>query len=1208
MHRARSGRRAWPSWHRLLAVGLAAGATLCAPMASAETVPAIELEIHGTSRPPEDEGVRYVARFLRRPIESSAWGYRPMVAGDEAGFHLPTDWEQPVELLWSFAPAGGEGEWISSGERPTVTYRFPQDGPHTIRLRMVDRHGDTVATASKEVAVANSGPGIRYLKAVKVDDSDGTVELSAHVLDTPRDTLEYHWSFGDGEEASGAGLWRVRHRYLLEGTYPVTLTVTDGGDEPRTKSLQVPVYGSGELPAGASGGAIDTTTAIVSGLEAELSGGVSARLKGEIRSVAGLHLGPINERVCRFLFTAWDPEHLAHIWFIIDLDGLPGERGGTYQVSKPSVTLNLEPGAAQYLRPQQLQNPMSQMSQMLAPITEALPDRERAQFERDSGLSPSADAGYDDRPPAASSPFGLDEHQGFKTAAGQLTLEFVPYDRALGSFSVTLRNTKSRPPPGLDSLKLSGTFALDLEKARGGGLLLYDRCGSGGLGIEKLNPSPGEKHVGLANGFIDVLFDRPVDPETIDEVSFQIGYPAAGSGEFVSAAGRYFKSERHAVFAPDEPLLDGVRYTARLRTGPDGVLSRSRGELPDEDGTGWHSWQFETALDFELGTGGNLACHLFQTIREPRLIPDKPAVARVYANWRGHDEVDPSAHVRSFDGRVVLWENRQDGSGPQVRHTFVRPDLWDVYGIDPAKAAHTANLFGWTPRTGAALPLPLTVQVQRESGGTWVSHLYRTSCPAELSDRSPALSFEYFMVPVGAWSEGNRYAEFLPIAADVASAAATYAWQSFPFAKVEQRFGGVIWPRWNATEIPWCVATLEECLAVCDEACVASIYVHQAAEYSSADIVVLFGPLESFQGGAALYEVDQAGFGFGIVGMGLDAAAAHRDRLVHGLVHELGHALWLEHLPAVNETTRARLVEVREAGWNGGEPFWFKGIEAFRMARDGTMGWNKSSAEGNEQSSWLVPLMFPATMYQDDAMIARQQYLKLQDLMAAPGSRWALLPPPAGPRLAALAPASLTTEAEGSGPAARAVGLAGVLTQDGRVAVLGPLVDDGGRGWQPQRADLELVLLDADGRELGRGPGFLEPRRGASPGRPFRAFARGGADAVRLELRREGKLLASRNRSAQPPAATLTVRGRRGDAAGVTASWSVADSDGEPLAVSLLYSPDGLGQWRVLGAGLEPLGELGLDAARLRTGERPTLRLVVSDGFRRVVQVARIDP
>lgn len=1210
MKPARVGLRLEPLEGLLVAIGLAlaAGAALLARPALAAVPPAIEVEIQGQSRPYESDAHVYVARFLRRPVESSAWGYRPNVAGEESGFALPTDWEQPVELLWSFTPSGGGDEWISSGERPAVTYRFPQEGAYTIRLRLVDRHGDTVATASKEVTVANSAPGIRYLKAVPVDDGDGTIELSAYVLDTPRDTLEYRWEFGDGEETSGAGLWRVRHRYTLEGTYPVTVTVSDGGEEPRSESLDVRVYGSGSRPPGPQSGEIDTATPIVSGLAAELSGAVSARLDGEIRSVAGLHLAPIDDRTCRFLFTAWDPEHLAHLWFILDLDGLPGERGGTYRFPQPRLDLNLEPAAVQYLHRQKLQTSMSGLSQALAPLVDLLPDRERAQLGRDTGLAPSADAGYDDRPPAATSPFGLDEHQGFRTAAGELELDFVPHDRALGRFSVTLTNTRSQPPPGLESLKLSGTFAIDLEQAKQRGLFHYDRCGAGGLGIEKVNPSPDERHVRLKSPFIELLFDRPIDPETIDEATFQIGYPAAGSRELVTAAGRFFKGPRHVVFAPDEPLLDGVRYTARIRTGPDGVLSRSGGEISDEDGSGWRTWQFETALDFELGSGGNLACHLFQTIREPRLIAGKPALARVYADWRGHDEVDPSAHVRSFEARVVLWENRQAGSAPLVRHTFVRPNLWNVYGIETAKAEHSANLFGWTPPADAALPLRLAVQVQPESGGDWVSHLYRTSCPAEMWDRAPELSFEYFMVPVGPWAEGNRYADFLPSATDVATAAATYAWQSLPFAEVSQSFGGVIRRSWSPTEIAWCVSTIEECLSVCDEACVAALYVHQAAEYSSADIVVLFGPLESFQGGGSIYEVDAAAFGFGIVGMGLDAVAEHRDRLVHGLVHEMGHALWLEHLPAVSGTTRSRLEAARNAAWEGGDPLWWQGIEAFRLARDGTLGWNKSSSEGNEQSSSLVPLMFPVSVPQNDAMIARQQYLAMQDLMAAPGSRWALLPAPAGPRLASLAVADAPASGERASVNSGTAGLAGILTEEGRVAVLGPLVSERLRGWQPREEELELVFVDADGHELGRGPGYLEPDRGSRAGRPFRAFAPRNPNAVRLEVRRDGQLLASRNRSASAPVATLDLRGSRDGAGGVAARWSVADADGDPLAISLLFSPDGLDQWSVLGAGLEPQGELPLDTTRLRAAERPTLRLLVSDGFRLVEREVAVEP
>jgi hypothetical protein len=79
-----------------------------------------------------------------------------------------------------------------------------------------------------------------------------------------------------------------------------------------------------------------------------------------------------------------------------------------------------------------------------------------------------------------------------------------------------------------------------------------------------------------------------------------------------------------------------VRYEVRVKTGENGVRGKSGMALKDGDGTGWYSWKFTTRVHMvpESGNSDNLSCHVFQTVRDAPLVANKPAVARIYADWK----------------------------------------------------------------------------------------------------------------------------------------------------------------------------------------------------------------------------------------------------------------------------------------------------------------------------------------------------------------------------------------------------------------------------------------------------------------------------------------------------------------------------------------------------------------------------------------------
>jgi hypothetical protein len=101
---------------------------------------------------------------------------------------------------------------------------------------------------------------------------------------------------------------------------------------------------------------------------------------------------------------------------------------------------------------------------------------------------------------------------------------------------------------------------------------------------------------------------------------------------------------------------------------------------------------------------------------------------------------------------------------------------------------------------------------------------------------------------------------------------------------------------------------------------------------------------------------------------------------------------------------------------------------------------------------------------------------------------------------------------------------------------------------------------------------------------------------VKVEIRYNGGVVASRSASAHPPSVNLTAPGGGSIPAGpFQASWSGSDPDGDPLSYSLLYSNDGGTEWQTLATNLTA-SSLQLNTSQLPGGSG-LLRVVVSDGF-----------
>lgn len=1161
-----------------------AALALAALLVTAPAVRAQEVRIESVSRAPETSTIFFTAHFsgevdLGPPGEM----LRPRMARPGGGMFDAVG-QEPYEIVWNF---GDGSPPVNTGTRPTVSHAFDQQGVYRVTVEVKNARG-TISSATRQVTLDNVAPRIGPLSIVRLDDAPRTLELTGRVTDTPKDTLTWQWSFGDGTTETGEDLWRVRHTWRQEGTYTVTLAVADADSGVHRMSATVTV---GERPDVREPG---TTRAEVpvTRFTGTTSGAVPAALEGTVKPIAGLYLRRASPGVCRFVFSAWDPTTLSHALFRADLRNL--RDGGVQYRVQPQFTLQFHDTLERYRASEQALSVGSMGTVLsglrgLADLVGGTPLETRERV----GVDPTASATPDERQPPARSPLGLTDAASFRYASGTVNLVLHTHDRAEATFDVALENTDDDAAGAMRTLTFKGTFSLDLQSARSQGIVSYEGCASAPFTIRSTSPDDDARHE-RSGAAPRVSFSAPYDPRTLDDTTFQLGYrdPA---GTFVAVPARLARGERLAVLEPEQPLLGGVRYEARVKTGPEGVRGRNGEELDDPSGEGYHAWSFHSRLVFRhddnTSLSHNLSCHVLQTVRDAPLIRNKPVVARIYADWAPHPAVFADDQLQSFNARVTL----KDASGTTLAsatHEFVRPDLWASRGLSQAKAEHTANLFGWSPQGFEGRQLRVELEAET-APGAWDT-VYYTRCPASYWKPEPTLKIDYYLMAIGDWFPWPPDSTIRTLHT-IYSTGEQFALQVFPLQSIRGRYRGtmVMGPRLHAE-------FLAARLMAADDAArqrIADIVASElATSYATlratdADLVLGFGPGDLLSGGRAMVTLTQGAPG--AVRSLFNDDPALRDRYIHAWVHEVGHYLLLDHIPYYTRTDElAALRAMRES-----PAFQYDGIEGFRILPPGWTGWNKSSTEGNGEGPRTVPLMFPASVPYRNTFIATHEYHKVQQLIERNNLFAASTVVTQVPGLfASTSIQSIPAEASADGP--RRIGLAGRVGADGRSAWLGPLVSGTTLPRPQSDGAYVLSLLDGSGSVLATTRfDVAAPAHGEATG-VFRATLPWADTARSVVLSKDDAVLARRERSAHAPVVTMTspTPAQRADGQ-VVLTWEATDADGDDLLATVLYSSDGGDTaWSTLAMWLDA-ASFTVDTTWLEPGPDPTFRVVVGDGF-----------
>ncbi len=123
-----------------------------------------------------------------------------------------------ASYAWDF----GDG---ASGTGPKPTHAYAGAGTYVVRLTVLARDGQEAAVSEPVTVYAHPQATFSHSPLLPVEGASTSFSAISSGWGPGSAISSYVWSFGDGSTATGAS---ASHAYAREGSYRVTLTVTDG--------------------------------------------------------------------------------------------------------------------------------------------------------------------------------------------------------------------------------------------------------------------------------------------------------------------------------------------------------------------------------------------------------------------------------------------------------------------------------------------------------------------------------------------------------------------------------------------------------------------------------------------------------------------------------------------------------------------------------------------------------------------------------------------------------------------------------------------------------------------------------------------------------------------------------------------------------------------------------------------------------------------
>ena len=148
---------------------------------------------------------------------------------------VDSPYDEIFTIIWNF----GDGTIVGG---PGPGHRFSDQGVYTVTLIIWDE--DSIFMTSLNITVLDVSPTVSIISNPTTAEEGQEINFSAIISNSPYDNVtSVAWDFGDGNSASGTN---VSNTYMSDGTYNVTVTVTDE-DNSVTSSILVIITDSSPL-------------------------------------------------------------------------------------------------------------------------------------------------------------------------------------------------------------------------------------------------------------------------------------------------------------------------------------------------------------------------------------------------------------------------------------------------------------------------------------------------------------------------------------------------------------------------------------------------------------------------------------------------------------------------------------------------------------------------------------------------------------------------------------------------------------------------------------------------------------------------------------------------------------------------------------------------------------------------------------------------
>jgi len=179
-----------------------------------------------------------MVRVGQLPIASFTYSPSTPYVGDEVVFNASQS-NDPNGYIVTYSWNFGDGSPILNLTNSIATYTYSQGGNYTVVLTITDNEGLSAST-TQIISVARAPVAIFHHSPIYPIVGETVTFNGSRSHDDRRPIVSYLWVFGDGvQENSTTPI--VTHSYSIEGTYTVTLTVTDSGGYTDTATRLVKV-------------------------------------------------------------------------------------------------------------------------------------------------------------------------------------------------------------------------------------------------------------------------------------------------------------------------------------------------------------------------------------------------------------------------------------------------------------------------------------------------------------------------------------------------------------------------------------------------------------------------------------------------------------------------------------------------------------------------------------------------------------------------------------------------------------------------------------------------------------------------------------------------------------------------------------------------------------------------------------------------------